>query len=427
MNRSQIINDGIAKADNTRVEMDLITRVEYFALFIAVFLVFSFNYDEEGIGKLLTNGSMIAFMVIETLAMLSRKRAHFHPSVVFSVIFLMIGILSMIWSVDLERTISKIQSMTILICWFFFLVNFVLADEGPRNRVEFLMKTIILSSLFACLFLLTKSNWRLGERANGIIGDSNQAGAYLCYSLVVGLYSMKKHLVPVPLVVVQALAIVAASVVSGSRTTIFTAVLVIVLFWIIDAIASRELFSPKSLVIVVVFVIGIFFLYDFIMNNPIAYEILGRRIQSLFEILSGKESNTHEMSYYLRGTLRSMAVQLWMESPLTGKGLDTFPHYAARIYRPVFCHNNYAEILEGVGIFGFIASYMQYVIPALKIRKANSDDLALGITLLVGIAIFHYLVVFYYQKLEFVFLALLIGLFTSDPMIGNQITLRRQL
>lgn len=386
--------------------IDIFELFEVVLMVSSTLLVFTLNFDTEGAGNLLTNAAIAGFVAFEVVTCRLRNSARFHPTVVMFATFVWFCLCSILWSVVPEKSFSRVESLLIMLAYYLALTNFALTRFEEKERLRFLAKVIVISSFIASLYLLFTSGWQMGERVNGVIGDSNQASAYLSYTVPIALFCAERRLLPKWLTVLDVIVVALSVGVMGSRTGIVVVMLGILLYWLIRSI-QRGIISIRTVITILVFAIVAAMAVSFIMTNEIAYEIVGRRFESLFDILSGGSSKINENSYYERQALLDLAIRLFTEHPIIGVGIDGYAYYAAAVIRDTFSHNDYMQLLSCVGIVGFALYYSQHVYIVSKLRNLDKTEFAMCLTLLVMILAFHMTVVFYYQKLEFVFLAFL--------------------
>ena len=117
--------------------------------------------------------------------------------------------------------------------------------------------------------------------------------------------------------------------------------------------------------------IGLIILTYFLTKNvPALYEVIGSRMEELFNLILNKSVN--DASINTRMTLIKIAVDFIKAQPIFGYGLDAF-----RIIGPweIVSDNNYLDILVSSGIIGFII-YYSYVLLVLydywRIKKKSN-------------------------------------------------------
>lgn len=404
---------GMVQHQSRIFDLDILELLETVLMGASTLLVYCFNYDTQGIGNSLTNLSIAGFIVIEVIVGISRRSLKLYPTVALFALFTGFCLCSILWSTSFDKSFSRVQSLLLMLAYYFALTNFVLVRFENRERLYCIARILVISSLFAAMYLLFTSDWQVGLRVNGIIGDSNQASAYLAYSIPVALYCGSKKLLPKIIIAIDIIAVIVAIGVMGSRTGILVAAIGIVLYWLTRSI-QNGIFSLRTIFVALAITFASIAAINFIMTNEIAYEIIGRRFESLFDILSGGQSKINENSYYERRALFHLAVELFSTHPIFGVGIDAYSKYAAISIRDTFSHNDYLQLLSCVGVIGFALYYAQHAYLVFQFRRLDKREFALCLTLLTMILIFHSAVVFYYQKLEFVFLALLLGVVSTN-------------
>jgi O-antigen ligase len=126
--------------------------------------------------------------------------------------------------------------------------------------------------------------------------------------------------------------------------------------------------KKKSKIVIVVpimFIIS-FMLFQIVMNVPQFYEILGSRIDSLLSILTG-EGNI-DASARVRMELIDVGIRLIKQKPFLGYGVASYTNISVK---GIYSHNNYIELLVGVGLIGTVIYYSIYFNIILKLLKAR--------------------------------------------------------
>ena len=137
---------------------------------------------------------------------------------------------------------------------------------------------------------------------------------------------------------------------------------------------------------------------------------LGRRLVSFYEISSSGTSSINEQSISNRMLAYKLAWGRFAESPVFGKGIDSFVQYSKEspLSREGFCPDNYLELLQGVGIIGTFMYYMTYmhvIRKSIHAARKHIDVISvLAFCVFLAMLIEHISVVFYYQKLEYLYL-----------------------
>ena len=119
-------------------------------------------------------------------------------------------------------------------------------------------------------------------------------------------------------------------------------------------------------------------IYFIFTTNETLYNLIGSRFEGLFNFVFNKgraDSSSVERAFYL-----DKAKELFYQRPIQGFGLANFSQYMTNIgyHHNVWCHNNYLELLSGVGDEGGFAPNLKNDEEALEflnnaIKKADYD------------------------------------------------------
>lgn len=211
--------------------------------------------------------------------------------------------------------------------------------------------------------------------------------------------------------------LLAISLLSGSRKTLFTfAIYVIFILFYEYPSKSPEKTLGKFLGIILV--IGVSYLC--IMNIDVLYDTIGSRIDSLFDFMEGNE--TSDGSAKSRVLMIEKGLDMFMEKPLLGHGLNTFS------YKTVFntyAHNNFVEILANLGIIGFLLYYVPlliYFYRAYSNWKRKEDGSIVPLVIIFVFLLNDFANVSYFSIVSHCFLALAIGLCINNYKKAMPIT-----
>ena len=393
-------------------DVDVFDFFSDFFLVASMVTLFTLNYETEHSGYLITNICVMLFIATQFIAFARGRRFSLSGVVAVFIVFLAFCGLSLLWTVSFERSLHELATL-VSIGFFMAAISMYLQHDGERHLRLFL-KAMVLSSIVSCLYVLLTFNWSDLSRANGVIGDANQACAYLAYCLPLGYYCWRKRIVGMGIVVIQVVLVLATVLASGTRSGLITCVLGFLLLWFIQE-HSRGFFSMKNFGLIVLGVALLAALLYFIMHNDFAYQMIGSRFEQLLHYLTGTEtqdnySSTYDYSVRERAGLLNLAIEVWLQSPAWGSGLNGFSYYAAVMLRDTFCHNNYLEILTSVGVIGLVIYYSQHLLIFKGALKSPLLEKTVVIAVVMQMLVAHVTVVFFALKLEVVFIVLLYAL-----------------
>lgn len=239
-----------------------------------------------------------------------------------------------------------------------FLIGFVtygyLDDE---KKIDFALETLIWGGILLTvrLVLVTPANvWLSWQRLGEAIGsNSNDVGNKAAISAIIALCMAKRSLGKKRISYFAAFGILFAIVLfSGSRKALIAVVAGVILLNTIGLQDKRKIIF-SVVVVGVVLALG----YHFMMTNDALYATIGRRIETMINVLFHGGSEKHSID--LRERYIQVALQLIKDNPITGIGLGAFS-YVSGI--GVYSHCDYTEVACSYGIIGA----MIYYIPLLS-------------------------------------------------------------
>lgn len=388
-----------------------VKKIEKVLLIIMIIFIYVFNY-QEGFGNTFANLMIILFCVFEIFMMRKKNKIKISSEIVSFLIFECFCLFSCLYSEYQNDSLVKVKTLAILMVLLFCLYNYV---TDKSKYINFL-KILCIATIISSIYIIFNSNWYLGNRVSDIIGDSNLVAAYLNYGSVILMYCISEKIINKKFGYIGLIIIAFTILISGSRSGL-------VLF-LIGIFMSFKMYSNKKItlkkILTICFIPFLFIIiYNLIMNNEILYNIIGNRFVSFVEIMSGKHSSINETSTQTRFLMLSLAWDRFFQTPfsiLLGKGIGTFaPYFLNKGGWYAFCHNNYLELLNGVGIIGTFFWYFPIFKILVSLIKDNlctkRKDSAMGIILILEMVIINMFIVFYYQKCEFLFLFLIIYLY----------------
>lgn len=304
----------------------------------------------------------------------------------WSALFFTVCLLSYIYAVDQNIAFKQIFNLlkTLLICnSVLFFIN------GDKKKLDFILKSIIISSLFLSIMLVLKTpfyQWgssRLGESV-GI--NSNDLGLKMTIASIISIYfsqeNKKKYYI-------SAIIFFTIALLTGSRKAFILMILSVTFLKILTVKNKR------NLIIAIPFLLFLSFLaWKLIMTVPYFYNVLGNRIELMINGFLGKgqvDSSTTNRLYMI-----DYGMKLFNQKPFLGYGL--FNYSALTEY--AYSHNNYVELLVGVGILGTAIYYSLYLYIIFKLFKDLKKNKYAGlfISLIIGLALMEYGLVSYYEE-----------------------------
>lgn len=383
-------------------------KLQRYCFFFMVLMVNLFNYSENIILKLITNLSVLLFVAVVFFT--SKGRLKMSPAFKYLFIFLLFCILSIPFSTAMDDSINKIGTLAVLFLELMAVYQYT-TKEGELDKVLFI---IAVCTTVTAIYIVAQGFTALQtvRRVGHITGDSNQVSAYLVYGLVILIFMFFQKRMARWITLTGIATSFLAIVLQGSRTAIVVAGAVSVLEIVLLMKYERAPISKRLWMTILVSILMVAAVY-YIMTNPTLYMTLGRRIMSFYQIQTTGQSDMNELSTFNRMTAYRFAIERFLENPLIGKGIGSFASFSEQsvLRRYGFCPNNYLELLQGIGFFGTLFFYLSYFYvyrnSKISFKKRESDVVVLAIMIIIAMLLEHITVVFYYHKLEYLFLGVL--------------------
>ena len=332
----------------------------------------------------------VAFFFFDAYLLLKRNLKNNRVFLRWQMAFILFCAISILWAVSRHFSLYVIGMHLIpLFLSSFFIVNYA-TDRSTFKvflwafylsavaEMAYLFLFIDIDTLFLTRFGDSFSDDSLEERLNGIyIAGRFVFAIYFGYYLFFKLQDSSKFL-KVFFWTITALMLFFI-LLSGSRMALIMLVVPIVVM----NIGSSRRIGWLILSAIVIVAGGVF-----IINNDVLYEILGKRVEDFFNILSGNAQGTEDDS---RIRLIKLGLNKFIEQPVIGYGINCFRHFAriAFMGRNYYAHNNYVELLVDVGIVGFAIYYSvySYFLKSYKRLKGCADSRFLLALILLSLLI----------------------------------------
>lgn len=294
-------------------------------------------------------------------------------------IFTSYSFLSYFWALNGERVFYNINSFITI------LALSIILPYSIKNRVDLnkYLQIFVLSNVYSIFQLIIKvpvKSWQDEGRLGLAIGwHPNDFGIHLACACLVSFYlanelnSKKKYwnyiLFFVFLIVM---------LFSGSRQAIIMLILGLIIYCFFLAKSVAKLIKYMFIISLMVLI-----LYWLFLNNDTLYTLIGSKFEGLFSFFAGEKSKA-DGSAYERVFYLEQAKKLFYQRPIQGFGLANFAQYMTNIgyHHNVWCHNNYLELLSGIGIIGFGIFYSFLIYLTIKLVKPSMKKDKVAILLL---------------------------------------------
>lgn len=268
-----------------------------------------------------------------------------------------------LWSI---RPFLTIYTLIINVFPIFCLTYSLSRYINSYDRLIVILKLIYIGSCISLiyLFLFVDLTQIVGNRISEAITDEdlaeswniNSIGMQLALAVLIGFIICKydkKKLIWLTWII-SSIGMLFAIMLTGSRKAILLLIIPFIVFALYD---YKKHFTKALLMIFAAF--GVIWLA---LNVEFFYDIIGKRIEDMINVISGNETGHEDNS---RAELIERGLNWFSLEPILGYGMNCFrvlsntvPRFAGKNF---YAHNNYIEILVGGGIVGFCV-YYSYVI-----------------------------------------------------------------
>ena len=313
-----------------------------------------------------------------------------------------IGVFNMKDSVFMLGVVT--QNLFAYLCLFFVIYNYKCVDSALR---AYILASVIQVVVIVALSQMTGGVGRLGEDIDlNLLGltfsyNANSIAMTACVSLSLlildrTLYSSISSLTIGGLLFI-------ALLLSGSKKTLFIIVCAFIWYGFMGEKHNKRRFSVfvKRVLLSAIIIVTI---YEIVMHIPFFYEIIGIRIENMFDYYTG---GLGDSSTQARDHLIEMGMDNFYKHPYWGIGLNNFKSFNDSIY---YSHNDYVELLSSVGIIGTIIAYL----PKLNILFRTLVSLPREYRHYIFIVFEYFIVAFgtvsYYKREDWVVLIVILAL-----------------
>lgn len=298
---------------------------------------------------IISKACIFAFMAIALVSLLVGARFFASVPLVFILLNFYWILITTIWAPSRANGMQMLSTMA----QTFIMAILIYEIMANTREFELYFKALYYSGIVLLVYSLYMYGFdgmieqmREGVRIGGEIANQNTFGLVFSYACVCGVYFtvFKRR----PLYLVGCAAFVFFALSSGSKKSVFTIVLGILLVLLFKYGIKR---MYKVIIVGGVLVVGLYFL--------LSLPIFGVMSDRLFSFLSGEKNE----SDIIRSSMIRDGMRFFLEKPVFGYGSDAFRTISAH---GTYSHNNFVELLVDYGIVGFLLYYAMFVYLAIK-------------------------------------------------------------
>lgn len=307
-----------------------------------------------------------------------------------------ICLISVTYALNRSFSIDIIKTFVVLFISLFLIDDQIKSKEELENYIKLFLISLFIMMIYAILNLDLNS-FQLAQHGEATTGlwNGNDIGMKCALYIIFSLYFLsndRRVLKRIFLLISLAIPFILLYY-TASRKAILMVVLGISLFYYLKH-PNKKI---KNLIIIC---LGIYIVYTLMMNNEALYNAIGWRMKGAFALLD--KSGQIDSSTLLRKRYINVGINAWKQSPVLGYGIDNFRlinlHATGHL---TYSHNNFIELLVGVGGIGFLFYYSYYIkllFDYLKMYFCHNTTQILNVTAICFILMFamQFAVVSYY-------------------------------
>ncbi len=324
-----------------KIENINIADVLFFGVIIILFVA-----PEHALFSQVANILIVAFTGISLLE--KKGDFKFHSIFIVMVLFVLICFISCLYSVSYADSFTRTKTMFRLLILLCGCLNYFSEKKNLDKFVWFYATGAITS----CLYIMVMENIFSGDPVGTSIANQNQVGTRLALGVVFMIYSMIVKFkwwkfIPIAL----SLGII---ILTGSRSSLIVLVVSSVFMIILGVRARRKSVGLAVLGILAAVLVVIYLIF----NVDFFYQAIGGRLEQALDLLNTGDGDA---SSNLRANLIREGWAMFREKPILGMGFSTYKAVSKDIIGKVaYSHNDYMELLVGVGLVGTVTYYVMY-------------------------------------------------------------------
>ena len=310
----------------------------------------------------------------------------------WNLLFVGICLVSNLWSIDTNASyLGARAAIEIAI-----IGNLLIAFIDNEEKVIFLYRCFVIAGfilVMKCIVVVPINMWGTARIGNAIY-NPNAIGLHLAISAIcaVQLVNIRKKNIYYLVVCIFFVTIL----LTGSRKSFLFFLIGVPLLYTVNL----NKISKKMLIIPIIFLF-VLAAYKIVLNVPEFYGILGKRLEGLFNLLLGQ--GKVDNSTKTRINMINIGMSLFKNKPFLGYGISS---YASLSGYNMYAHNNYIELLVGVGLIGTFIYYSIYAYIIFQLTKIRKKILGNNLLIIIVVlAIIEYGLVSYYGEVYQILIA----------------------
>lgn len=373
-------------------------------IYMFLFLISSESLNGQLISAMT---AVLSFLVVVIYACYNRCKITFYVNAFHIWVFIFAGFcyVSALWAMDSGLAIAK--GNTILknaICVFLIYICYQ-SNTSIKNLLKLVMYSgyaVVILGIGMMGLDNLGSLLSAATRISNSFLNANTLGMLISFTLLLHTYFLIYYKEEKKAIFLAVIAVVLLAL-SGSRKSIIEIVLGLLMIFVLRNYTKKDLANSigKILLSIIALVIALYFLSKLPM-----FDFVTGRIQNIFKQLSG--SGNTDYSIRSRAMLDVYGVQIFMENPIIGIGMD-----CARIIIKQkmgidwYLHNNYLELMADGGVIGLLFYYVFYLMLLrrfIKFKAYRDPEYDIVLVLFVVQMVLEFAFVSYYSRETYFYL-----------------------
>lgn len=299
------------------------------------------------------------------------KKIKFNQYLLWSSCFLVIVMASNLWTFTPKDTLYATRGVLEI----FIIGNIFSMFIDNEEKLKFIFKCFVVAGIFLSIRIILTNSFDMSslQRLGNELYNANSIGLQLSVSTICSLHLSITNEKKKPMYFILILIFIILIFLTGSRKAFLFSTLGCLMICIFNIKSKRNLIFAIPIAI-----LGMYCFYYFIMNNVVFYDILGVRIEKFINLITN--NGDIDASSQIRMQLIDVGRYLWKGKPWIGYGIQSFSKISGF---QIYSHNNYIELLVGIGAIGTCIYYSLYVFLIVKLGKLVFQGAKLAIPLYV--------------------------------------------
>ena len=365
--------------------------------YLAIVFFFSVALNPEwSANSLLWWGSFLSVVILMSASNNYKLTIKINMFKIWLMLFLGMCFISITYAINRPNSFNVIKTLIVL-----FIVLFLVDDQiNSHEELEKYLKLFLISLLIMMIYVICNldlNSFQLAQHGEATTGlwNGNDIGMKCALYIILMLHFLsnnKKILQKIILLITLLIPLVLLYY-TASRKAILMVILGASFFYYLKH-------PNKKIRNLIVICLGVYIVYTLMMNNVYLYKAIGWRIEGALALLN--KSGQVDSSTLLRKRYIDIGIDAWKKSPFLGYGVADFSIInSCKTGHMTYSHNNFVEMLVGVGGIGFLIYYSYYIkllFDYVKIYFKHRSSQILNVVAICFIIMFamHFAVVSYY-------------------------------